>query len=66
MAVEQTPDRARRHVQAMGLPDMVDQLGERKVGVLRQGHDLVGMRFKRWERWSPPNADSDGVIFDAM
>jgi len=30
----------------MGLPDMVDQLSERKVGVISQGHDLVGMRFK--------------------
>ena len=46
MAVEQTPNGAFRHLDAVGLPDMIDQFGERTVSVLRQGHDLIGVRFK--------------------
>lgn len=46
LAVEQTPDRAWRHTQAISLEDMVNQLDQRDVTVLRQGYDLIGMRFK--------------------
>ena len=30
----------------MSFEDMVDQLSQCDVAVLRQGHDLIGMRFK--------------------
>ena len=46
VAVEQTPDRARRLRQTMRLQDMVNQFRECDVAVLRQGYDLIGMRFE--------------------
>lgn len=46
VTVEQTPDGAWCDPQAMGLPDIVGQIGERKVGVVSQGHDLISVGFK--------------------
>jgi hypothetical protein len=46
VAIEQTPDGAWRHLEAVGVSDIVDQFGEREVGVLGQSHDLIRVRFK--------------------
>ena len=44
--IEQTPDRARRPLEVVVLSDIIDQLSERHVTVLRQGYDLIGMHFR--------------------
>ncbi len=46
VTIEQAPDGALRHIQTMGLPEIVDLLGEREVGVLHQGQDIISMCFK--------------------
>jgi len=46
VTIKQTPDGAWRDLEAMGLPDVVSQIGECDVGVISQGHALISMRCK--------------------